>query len=139
MDSPKSPPELREFLFKNVTSYEQLEVLLLLRDNAERDWSAAVVAETLNVPLAVATETLDQLHQKHLLDVHADNPGRVFRFAPTSAELANVVELLAQTYEHNRLAIVNLMSNNAIERVRTRATRMFADAFIFGRKKDKDG
>jgi hypothetical protein len=48
------------------------------------------------------------------------------------------VKDLAEAYGARRLEVMRALSKNAVERVRTSAIRMFADAFLIGRKK-KDG
>ena len=39
---------------------------------------------------------------------------------------------LAESYDENRLEVINLMNTNAIERVRTSAMRAFANSFLLG-------
>jgi hypothetical protein len=44
--------------------------------------------------------------------------------------------MLERVYAEQRLAVIKLMSDNAIERLRTGAARAFVDAFLIGRKKN---
>ncbi|MDZ4695912.1 MAG: hypothetical protein SGI86_12255 [Deltaproteobacteria bacterium] len=130
------PAEVREFLKGNIESYEQLEILLLLRGHSDQRWTPESVGEKLKLPNPAAAEALDQLGRRNLLDVGV---GLSFRYAPGNPNVAALVEGFVQAYDANRLGIMNLMNTNAIDRVRTGAMHLFADAFILGRKRDKNG
>ena len=136
MDSPPDvSPELKSFLRGWITSYEQLQTLLLLRQRRGESLSAPFVAGALHVSETVATEGLDHLCHVSLVEVRVTGETRVFKYAPGSIHLGNLVDQLADAWDRNLLAVMNLMSANAIERVRTGAIRTFADAFLVGRKK----
>jgi hypothetical protein len=138
MASREIPVEVRSLLAHAIGSYEELETLLLLRAEPDRIWTADEVAASLKLPLAIATDALDRLWQQQLLRVPTGIENLSFQYDAESTE-AHSVEALAREYEQNRLGVIGLLSSNAIERVRTRAMRLFADAFIIGRKKDDDG
>jgi hypothetical protein len=130
--------EARSFLCDNVESYEQLETLLLMHRDRGQVWLAESVASALNMPVALAADALDHLHRRNLIDSRLDAGARSFRFKEGNAHVERCVSELAQVNDANRLAVINLMTTNAIERVRTQAMRVFSDAFILGRNK-KDG
>ena len=60
---------------------------------------------------------------------------RRFVFAPKSAELGARVVELERAYVERRLAVVQMMSANAVERMRGAAIRRFADSFRLERPK----
>jgi len=126
---------VREFLRDNIVSYEQLEALILLCRHTDEPRTAEAAGEALGISTASAESALGHLVDRGLLQ-HGTAP-RSFVFSGVSS--TGVVEELANVYRTNRLAIMNEMNANAIERVRTRAMQMFADAFVLGRKKDKNG
>lgn len=131
--------EVRRVLSEHVTSYEQLEALLLLHGSAARDWTAADVAAALRIDAAVAAATLTALSAQRLLArAEGASPPR-YRYAPVDSALAGGIDKLAQAYAEMRLEVVKQMSANAIERVRSSAARTFADAFLLGQKKTRDG
>ena len=72
-------------------------------------------------------------------ELQSGTESRRFCYSPGSVALAGVVDELAESYDVNRLTVINLMNANAFERVRTQALSTFANAFILGRKKGKDG
>jgi hypothetical protein len=139
MTSDEVSAEVRTLLRDHVESYEQLETLLLLHRDHGQALPAESVASTLNLPVALAAEALEHLHRCNLLDSRVAAGTRSFSFKKGNASVEATVADLAHVYDVNRLAIINLMSANAIERVRTKAARVFADAFILGRRKDEDG
>jgi hypothetical protein len=126
---------LREFLRDFVSSYEELEVLLLLAREV-RQWSAAELAEALGARDDVIAAAVDCLLEVGgLIDAVEVVGQRHFVFAPKSQELrARVVEL-DRAYAERRLAVVQMMSANAVERMRGAAIRRFADSFRLERPK----
>ena len=136
---PEASAELQAFLRDKILSYEQLETLLLLRRRADETFSHGSVAEVLHIPDEVAGEVLDHLLGHDLLVVRVGPEGRLFEYRPQNPFLAAVVDQLAESYDNNRLTVMNLMNTNAIQRVRTRALNTFTSAFILGRTKDHDG
>jgi DNA-binding IclR family transcriptional regulator len=128
------PAGVRAFLRDHVESYEQLELLFLLRQEHAREWTAVQFAERTGLPADEIDTALAALQRAGCVGERATGTGAV-RYAPCDARLAATIDELALANEQNRLAIIKLMSANAIERVRN-ATQEFADAFVIGRKKD---
>lgn len=117
---------LRQFLFDHVASYDELEVLLLLQRQTERHWSAAAAAEQLGLPIATCLTALENLAAQGLL-VHHGNPAS-FRFAPGSKDLALGTEQVQRAYRSSKIAIIRIMTTNAMARVRARALRRLEEA-----------
>ena len=133
------PEDVRALLREQVTSFEQLEVLLLLCHHAEREWSAKAIAGQTNIPEEIVWDALSKLQSSHLVELEKRMPESVARYAPISATLRAAVDLLAQAYQEQRAAIMSIMSTNAIERVRSGAIRTFSDAFVIKKKDREDG
>lgn len=126
---------MREFLRECVSSYEELEVLLLLAREA-RDWSADELAQALRVPsdsIAAAAESLVEVGG--LVDVRSVSGQERFVFAAKTDELRAQVAELDRAYAERRLAVVQIMTANAVDRVRGAAIRRFADSFRLERPK----
>jgi hypothetical protein len=132
-----SPSEaLQAFLRDSISSYEELEALLVLVEHSDRSFTDGEVAETLKVPVDGITPALEELASVDgLLQVENQIGQRRFRYAPNSRPLREVVGELATAYAEQRLAIVQLMSANALERVRGAAMRRLANAFRIERPK----
>jgi hypothetical protein len=118
---------LQQFLFERVTTYEELEVLLLLLRKEGLAFSAAGVAEQLGASRDDCLTALENLERQGLL-ARAEEPTK-FRYAPSDSALAQGVEELATAYRDQRILVIQMMSRNAVARVRTAAIRTFADAF----------
>jgi hypothetical protein len=133
---PDDPSQnLREFLRDFVSSYEELEVLLLLAREA-RQWSAAELAAALSAREDVIEAAAESLVDVGcLVDAVTAVGQRRFIFAPNSLELGARVAELDRAYVERRLAIVQMMSANAVERMRGAAIRRFADSFRLERPK----
>ncbi|HEY6728056.1 MAG TPA: hypothetical protein VI197_28800 [Polyangiaceae bacterium] len=134
-----TPPELsaevKSFLRGWLTSYEQLQTLLLLRQRRDESFSPQAIAEILHASDIVAEEALEHLRGVSLVEVSVGSTPRSYKYAPGSIHLSGLVEQLADAWDRHQLAVMNQMSANAIERVRTGAIRTFADAFVLGKKK----
>jgi hypothetical protein len=119
------PDDLRSFILEHIDSVAQLEALLLLRREAEREWDAASTAKRLYVSDTVAAEILFRLRADGLLS----SRGSSYRYAPASPELAALVGRLAEIYSRALIPVTNIVHNNPLR------LRKFADAFRF--RKDK--
>jgi hypothetical protein len=120
-----------------IESFEQLEVLLLLHRTPGQPWTADAVstATPLKLSLDVAEEALAHLRRWKLVEGEA----RIYRYNPAN-RLDATVRALAAVYEDDRLEVMKIMNQNAIERVRTSALRAFADSFFVGKGgKKSDG
>lgn len=126
------PEDVRALLRDVVESYEQLETLLGMATRPGDVWDAAEVARRSRLPLDDAEEVLGKLAAAGLLQ-RTEGGGR-YRYAPSDAAVAGVVERLAGLYATRPLEVVKVMSGNAIERLRTAAMRTFSDAFLLRRK-----
>jgi len=125
---------LRDF----ITSFEMLEIFLLLQANAGRDFGAAEVARHTHIGDDLAVRALESLHARRLIQGPPPLPAGHFRYSPANRELADAADELARDFAERRAAVLSTMSTNAIERLRSGALTAFADAFILGSKR-KDG
>jgi len=121
--------EVRSFLLQHVDSVEKLEVLLLVRSQPDRDWTADQIAAELRTDPRSARLRLDDLRGSGL--VAAGEAGA--RYLPRTPALARAVEATASAYRTHRVAVVTLIFSRPTERIRS-----FADAFRL-RKEEDDG
>jgi hypothetical protein len=115
------PVELRSFLTENIESVAQLELLLLLRQEAERAWPVSAAAQALYISEEMTTPLLSRLRTTGLLATDAE--GR-FRFAPQTPQLARLADELAELYQLRRVTVIGLIHSAPVNKLRT-----FADAF----------
>jgi hypothetical protein len=113
-------PTVRRLIADRIDSVPELEALLLLRENREREWSAEDAGKRLYVSTAVAAHVLGTLADRELFARSGDN----FRYAPASLELAAAVDELAGTYVRALVAVTQLIHAKP-----SASVRQFSDAF----------
>ena len=125
--------ELRVFLRDYVSSFEELETLLFFARAPRRPWKTTDVSLSLNLSEELVGDALTALAGS-LIARDSSGVEAAYRYAPTPA-LEPVVERLRQAYDEQRLFIVQIMTANAMARVRSAAARRLADAFRLDRSK----
>jgi hypothetical protein len=106
---------------------EQLEVLLLLSSQPEKEWTAeAVFSEIQSSPASVA-QRLQEFCDKGFLIQPSPN---FFRYSPKTVALFNTVRTLAAAYKEKRVKVIELIYRKPVDDVQS-----FADAFKI--RKDK--
>jgi hypothetical protein len=91
------PSHVRQFLEERIHSVAQIELLLLLKKDPARTWTAPDASRALAVPLEMAATHLAELQTAGLLSmVSASLAG--YRYQPNTAELSQLVESLGQVY-----------------------------------------
>lgn len=128
--------ELRVFLRDHVSSFEELEALLFFMRAPRRPWSCADVALAIRLQDDLVQSALEALVAADGILERTAQAGKdqAFRYSPP-AELDPVLAKLQRAYDEQRLRIVQIMSSNAMDRVRSSAARRLADAFRLERNK----
>jgi hypothetical protein len=134
-DAGDLPEDVRALLHEHIESYEQLEILLLLRRERYEDWTPQGLATRLHLRAELIESALAGLKASGLVQATGADPMPRFAYRPASSGLDAAVGRLDREYSERPISIIQLMSANAIERVRTAALHTFADAFVL--KKDK--
>lgn len=132
------PPDVRALLHEHIESYEQLETLLLLRRERHEEWTGQRLAERLRVQAELIDTALAGLEASGLVQRAGTAPAR-YAYRPASSGLDAAVGRLEQEYAERPILIIQLMSANAIERLRTAALHTFADAFVLNKKGNDRG
>lgn len=121
---------LERFLRTSIRSVWELELLLLLRKESSRAWSAAELVRQLRASGLVVSDALVALQRADLV---TQEPAEYFRYRPVTAELAEVVDELAETYANLPASIMNIIWSTPRSNI-----EIFADAFRL-RKDKNDG
>ena len=135
--------DVRALLRERIESYEELETLLALERLRGAGKTADELSAAAHVGAPLIERALRSLEARALIERGASPAAGSARelepryfYAPASPELDGAVRALAKLYAEQPIAIIKLMSENAIQRVRTGAARAFADALIL--RKDKN-
>lgn len=105
----------------------QLEVLLLLRAAADKDWTVEEVARALVMQTTAVVDWLETMAARGLLR----RTGDTYRFAPPDADVERTVDRLAESYATYRLAVIRVIFSPTSEGV-----TQFSDAFRIRRQDD---
>lgn len=125
------PEIVQLFIVKYIHSVDQLEILLLLRQDARKDWTAAEVARHLFTQPDVAGARLAELAKQQLLAEKPGDPAK-YHYDPQTVDLQRAVNELAVAYPKYRVSIINLIFSKPIDKIRT-----FADAFRLKKEDDE--
>jgi predicted ArsR family transcriptional regulator len=121
--------DVDQFIRDHINSVEQLEVLLLLMENAQQEWSAAQVAQKLyRQPVSIAGH-MDALRAAGLL-TKTQGKEILYRYAPHSRTMESTVSSLDRAYRERKDTVIRLIFSRPPD-----ALRSFSDAFKF-RKND---
>ncbi len=113
-------PELQKFIARYVESVEKLEVLLLLANAPEKNWSPAEVHQQIQSNLKSIERRLKDLGTEGFV---AQSPNG-FRYQPKSPELAKHVADLGELYQKRRVTVIQAIFSESTEQL-----RRFSDAF----------
>lgn len=127
------PEEVRWFINRYIDSVERLEVLLLLQQNPEREWTGSAVAAELRIPSSAADKHLAKLCSYNILNVRIGND-LFYWFNPRPPHVEQGAQALAAAFAERRLAVLKLILERPAESIRD-----FAEAFRLSRKDDSDG
>jgi len=125
---------VRAFLRDYIDSFESLEVLLLLH-RERTDWTADELCRRFKIRARVIDDALASLIRAGLVNTAEQDVLTSYRYADEDVVRGALITSLECTYRDEPIKIMQLMSANAIERLRNGAIRAFADAFVF--RKDK--
>lgn len=117
------PHKVEAFVLKYIHSIEQLEVLLLLRKESDREWRAEDVSATLRTNPVSAAGRLTDLKARKLISKRIDTGEPLYRYTH-DAEVREVMDDVAKFYASHRHAIIELIYLRPAETL-----RVLADAF----------
>ena len=131
-ESGEIPTDIESALLDRIETLEQLQVLFVLALKPGIPATALEVAAEAGVSPEAIGEVAAALVRGGLL---AEEAGSLV-FRPEACALRDSVLTVLAGYRRNPVPYCKILTAKAIERVRTAALRTFADAFVFGGKKD---
>lgn len=106
-----------------------LELLLLIRTQPKREWSADELARELRAASEWSEHECTHLAERKLIATIGGTPTK-FRYGPAQPELEEAVNWLATAYPERRFSIIQVIFSAPSEPIQS-----FADAFKL--RKDK--
>ena len=124
LSSPSLSNELRDFLKGRISSADQVEIVVLLRGNPERAWTAPEVASELRMAPESTAMRLFLLASNGLILFEASGVPR-YRYVATDPATDRLMQELVVAYGQNRAGMLDAMGVP----VESDPIRSFADAF----------
>ena len=119
------PDGIARFILEKVDSVAQLEALLLLHNNSEKQWSVRALAARLYVDEEQTARLLSDLCRQSLaVEIPREPP--LYQYKPSSIQLRQMVDSVAEFYSKHLVPITNLIHSKPKTRL-----QQFADAFKF--------
>lgn len=122
------PQEIIDFLDKNISCIEQLEILRVLKEDPIKEWDTDELGQAVQAKPEVVAAYIAVMQGRGLLTLVGERNHRC-RFGPV-AELEGIVERLLRSYKERPVTMIRLVYDKAAIPLRT-----FADAFRI--KEDK--
>ena len=122
-------PEIREFLRRYIRTVEQLEILLLLRQERQREWTVPEVFAKVRTSEQSVALRLAQFAEDGLLIAGSGVPA-TYRFSPKNPSLDDVVGRAGTAFQTRRVQVLEIIFG-AEEPAPTDPVQSFADAFRF--------
>jgi hypothetical protein len=122
------PLELTQFLEHHIESVPQIEALLLLRQDSQRQWQAAELGKALYIPEDMAISLLADFVRRGFA-ILAPPPGARYSYQTRDSETDRLIGQLASAYHERRVAVISLIYSRPLHKVQT-----FADAFRFSKE-----
>jgi hypothetical protein len=118
------PDYVSQFISDHVDSVELIDVLLLIRRNRTREWTAEEIGQRLYTTAKSAANRLEALRASGLA-VAADGADQTtYRYAPRDGALDRAAAGLEEAYGMRRTTVINLIFSKP-----SPGLRSFADAF----------
>lgn len=129
MDHFPIPDKLKRFVLLAIPSVPYLEAALLLRDDPHKSWDNNEISQRLYLNDTAAQALFDELKAGGVLAADAPEFAR-YHYQPKTAELREMLDLLAAVYPKNLVGVTNLIHSKV-----NKKARLFADAFLLRRNK----
>lgn len=119
------PKNVKDFIHQHIHSLAQLEVLLKLHREPDRDWTVEEVTSSLYLQPKMVSGLLADLVQRGFVA----EQGGAFCYGPKTDDARDIIGRLAALYKERRVAVTTEIFAKPID-----SARAFADAFRLRRK-----
>ncbi len=118
------PEKVRQFIFEKIDSVEQLEILLFLRLQAQKEWAPEDISKEFRSSLQSVVGRLKSLEKIHMVG----HFGSSYRYEAQTEETENMLEALDENYKKRRQKILELIFSP------TKKARALAHAFVVNKE-----
>ena len=121
--------ELEKFIAAEISTLEQLEILLLLSGNPHKWWTASGVYDVIKSSVQSVEVRLNEMAERGILRREVDSEVR-FQFGPANDDVWRITSELREAYKERSVKVVQAIYSNPPD-----AVQEFARAFRV--RKDK--
>lgn len=127
MSEQKLAPDIRNFLRRHIRTVEQLEILLLLRQERSRDWTAPEVFTKVRSSEQSVALRLAQFAEEGLLVTNNTVPA-TYRYSPRPASMDDVIARAGEAFQSRRVQVLEAIFGGDEASI-VDPVQSFADAF----------
>lgn len=120
---PVLPEHIEQFLRQHIAAVDQIDLLVLLFNSPETEWTAAAAGQVVHCPTEKADTHLRQLEQQGFLTASAA-PERRYRYRPRDAAGHQAAAAMVEFYRERPVSVIRRIYDQTQDPVRA-----FADAF----------
>lgn len=120
------PDDVQRFLAQNIESLEQLDILRLLDESPEREWTAEALAVGVQAPPRAVLNYLAGLQGKGLLTMTLRGEDKTWRHGSATPDLDRQVTRVLEQYRQRPVTMIKLVYART-----TRVLETLAEAFRF--------
>jgi predicted transcriptional regulator len=131
MSSIEIPTEVKDFVFHNIDSVEQLEILLILHADSTKWWSSEEISGQLRSNRNSVEKRVQFLIKQKLVVVRSEDSK--YSFQPADPRAQHTVDLLSEAYRVQKYRILEIIFSPM------KRSRDFADAFKIANTKEDKG
>lgn len=117
--------DLKDFISKNIHSVAQLEILLMLRSDPQRYWTADEITQKLYLQLQMTSQLLSEIVERGL----ANRADSGYLYHPANDADRNAIDCLDRMYHERRVTVISEMFSKPKD-----SLRAFSDAFRLRRE-----
>jgi len=127
MSAADIPQDIQRFILSSIDSVPQLEAILLLRSNPNKDWDAKSMSQQLFLTEKRAEEILVNLSDIGLAEATEEG---AYHYHP-STEMREIFNRIADCYAKNLIDVTNLIHSKT-----NRNAQDFGDAFRWRKEEE---
>lgn len=120
------PADIDTFLRAHIESIDHVEILRILGDSPQRDWSIGDLAKECQISVATATACAQTLENHGLIKTQMIDGQAQCKFGPRSPEIEQQLSRVLQFYKERPVTLIKRIYALTSDRLKA-----FADAFQF--------
>jgi hypothetical protein len=118
------PEDVTTFMYENVETIDQLEILRILGEDRQKEWDHVALAREVQAPPEVVRAHLTAMHTRGLLTATPRERSLSCRYGVSTPELEHRVGRLLEMYKERPVTMIKMVYERAYDPLRA-----FSDSF----------